>query len=308
MVSMARKWNGGCMAKNEYNWGQKKHDRTMASALSYWLTRMLFYVAPHTFTRLMREKGFAIKPFQLSAAQRELLSQAHSFYLAFNHNKIKVYEWGSGPVILLVHGWAGRALQLDAFITPLLQQGYRVVAFDHKGHGESSSRFSSYPEIVRGTGLVAAHYADTLYGVVAHSIGSNSMFKVSENFERELKMVAVAPMENFIGWLEKMRMRLGIYEDLFAQVIRQIESDSGLILAELCVLDYEKIRHHDVLLVHDKFDRINQISASHEIQKNLHGTELIQTEMLGHSRILGNQEVVDRVVAHFPPPQKMQVG
>lgn len=287
------------MTHSNYNWGQKKHDRKIVPALTYWLTKLLFHLAPNMFARFMREKGFAVKQFPLSAAQRDLLRQAHSFYLEFNHNKIKVYEWGSGPVILLVHGWAGRALQLDAFITPLLQKGYKVVAFDQKGHGESSSRFSSYPEIVRSTGLVASHYADSLYGVIAHSIGSNSMFKISENFERELKMVAVAPMENFIGWLEKMRMRLGIYENLFAQVIRQIETDCDLRLADLCVLDYEKIRRHDVLLVHDKLDRMNKISASHEIQKNLQGTELIQTEMLGHSRILGNQEVVDRVVAHF---------
>ena len=283
----------------DYDWGQKKHDRTILSASAYWLSKFAYHLAPNKVTKMMREKGFTVKPYHLSQQQRALAMQAHSFFLALNHNKIKVYEWGKGPVILLVHGWAGRALQLDAFVQPLLDKGYKVVAFDHKGHGESTSRFSSFPEIVRSTGLVAAHYADALYGVVAHSIGSNSMFKVSETVERELKIVAVAPMEKFLGWLERMRMRIGIYEQLFAQVVRQIESDSELSLADLCVLDYEKIGRHDVLLVHDKFDRMNKISASHEIQKNLQGTELIQTEMLGHSRILGNQEVVDRVVAHF---------
>lgn len=292
------------MENKEYNWGQKKHDRTIVSALVYSLTKVIFHIAPDTFTRFMRVKGFGIKPFHLSEAQKKLLMQAHGFDLEFNRNKIRVYEWGSGPVILLVHGWAGRALQMDAFITPLLKQGYKVVAFDHKGHGESSSRFSSYPEIVRGTGLVAAHYADSLYGIVAHSIGSNSTFKVSENFEHKLKIVAVAPMEHFLHWLESMRMRIGIYENLFAQVIRQIETESGLSLSDLCVLDYEKINRHDVLLVHDKFDRMNKISASHEIQRNLQGSNLIQTEMLGHSRILSNQAVVESVVAHFPPPPK----
>lgn len=290
------------MNHTSYNWGQKKHARTISSASVYWLTKLAYYISPHKVTRLTREKGFTVKPFRISAKQRELMQQAHSFDLKFNHNKIRVYEWGSGPVILLVHGWAGRALQLDAFVAPLLDKGFKVVAFDHKGHGESSSRFSSYPEIVRSTGVVAAHYADSLYGVVAHSIGANSMFKISENIERELKLVAVAPMEHFLGWLERMRMRIGIYENLFAQVVRQIESDAELKLADLCVLDYERIKRHDVLLVHDKFDRMNKISASHEIQKNLHGTELLQTEMLGHSRILSNPDVVNRVVAHFTPP------
>ena len=281
----------------------KKHARTVISASTYMLTKMAFHLAPNKLTRLGREKGFSIKPFHLSAGQHGLLQRAQSFYLEFNHNKIKVFEWGAGPVILLVHGWGGRALQLDSFITALLSKGYKVVAFDQKGHGESSSRFSSYPEIVRSTDLVAAHYANELHGVVAHSIGANSMFKVSENFDRKLKIAAVAPVENFIGVLENMRMKLGIYEKLFAQVIRHIETESGLLLSDLDVLDYEKISRHDVLLVHDKFDRVNNISASHAIHKNLPGSNLMQTEMLGHSRILGNREVVERVVAHFSQPE-----
>lgn len=293
------------MKQTTYSWGPKKHDRTILSVSAYWLSKFAYHLAPLKVARLVREKGFRVKPYRMSDKQQELAKQANSFYLEFGQNKIRVYEWGSGPVILLVHGWAGRALQLDAFITPLLKQGFKVAAFDQKGHGESSSRFSSFPEIVRSTGLVAAHYADTLHGVVAHSIGSNSMFKVSENFERELKIVAVAPMEHFLGWLERMRMRTGIYENLFARVVHLIESDSELSLSDLCVLDYEKINRHDVLLVHDKFDRMNKISASHEIQQNLQGARLIETEMLGHSRILSNQEVVDSVVAHFAAPQKM---
>lgn len=292
------------MKHNTYGWGQKKHARTILSTSAYWLTKFAYHLAPHKTTRLMREKGFSVKPFPLNDQQRELSKQAHTFFLEFKQNKLKIYEWGNGPVVLLVHGWAGRALQMNAFITPLLSKGYKVVAFDHKGHGESSSSFSSFPEIARCTGLVAAHYADELYGVIAHSIGSNSVFKASENIERELKIVAVAPMEKFLGWLERMRMRMGIYENLFAQIVREIESDSGLNLGDLCVLDYEKIGRHDVLLVHDKFDRMNKISASYEIQKNLQGTELIETEMLGHSRILANDQVVQRVVEHFPAQSK----
>lgn len=288
-----------------YNWGPTKHARTILSATTYWLTKMAYHIAPDRVSKLMREKGFGIKPLDLSARQCELQQQAHSFYLEFNNNKIKVFEWGAGPVILLVHGWASRALQFDSLIQALINSGYKVVAFDQKGHGESSSKFSSFPEIVRSTDLVTAHYGHVLYGAVAHSIGSNSMFKVSENFGRQLKIVAVAPAGNFLDMLERMRMRMGIYENLFAHVVRLIEAESGLQLSDLNALNYEKICRHDVLLVHDKFDRVNDVNASHEIHKNLHGSNLMQTEELGHSRILGNQEVIDRVIAHFniPPPQ-----
>ena len=73
-------------------------------------------------------------------------------------------------------------------------------------------------------------------------------------------------------------------------------------LLEQCVFNYDKIRRHEVLLVHDKLDRINKISASHAIQRNLQDSSLMVTENLGHSRILGNKAVVERVVAHFGLP------
>ncbi len=150
------------------------------------------------------------------------------------------------------------------------------------------------------------HYGDALYGVIAHSMGSNSTFKVCENFERKLKVAAIAPVGNFLDVLESIRIRWGIYEELFAQVIRQIEAESGLLLSDLNRLDYKKINRHDVLLVHDKFDKVNEISASHDIHNNLEGSTLVQTEKLGHSRILNNQEVLDRVVAHFNTPVDSQ--
>lgn len=289
------------MKHTEHAWGKKKHDRTIVSAAVYWFTKIAFKLAPNKVARFAREKGFSIKPYTLSAGQQTLLAEAHCFDLNFNQNKIRVYEWGSGSVILLVHGWAGRALQLDAFIRPLLSMGYKVVAFDQKGHGESSTRFSSYPEFVRGTSLVTKHYAAELHGVVAHSIGSNSVFKMSEEFAHPLKIVAVAPMERFVEMLEKLRMKIGLDEHLFAHLIKQIEIDSGVCVADIAILNYKKINRHNVLLVHDKFDRISTINASYEIQRNLTDTHLIQTEKLGHSRILSSPAVVDKVVAHFLP-------
>lgn len=282
-----------------FKFGQKKHDRTILSASTYWLTKLAYAVAPDRAGRFMREKGFAVKPYPLSAAQRTLQQQAHSFDLELNHNKIKVFEWGSGPVVLLVHGWAGRALQLDALINALLNDGYKVAAFDQKGHGESSSRFSSYPEMVLSTNLVTAHYGESLHGVVAHSIGANSMLKVSENFAHTLRIAAFSPVGDFMVMLEKMRMRIGIDEKLFMHVIRQIEIENNLRVSDLNKLDYNKIARHQVLLVHDRLDRINKVSVSQSIHQSLPGSSLMQTEMLGHSRILGNQQVVERVVAHL---------
>ncbi len=278
-----------------------KHDRTILASATYWLTKAAYHIAPVKSAKLLREKGFKVRPFPLSDDQRALMQQARSYYLNFNGNAIKVFEWGAGPTVLLVHGWAGRALQFEALIRALLQHGYRVVAFDHKGHGDSSTRYSSFPEIVRSTELVAGNYRGKLHGVVAHSMGANSIFKVCESIDLKLKVVVVAPVGDFMDMLETFRRQIGIYEKLYHRTINDIEMDSGLQLSELGALDYDKITRHDILLVHDKFDRINKISVSEQLHQNLHGSQLLQTEMLGHSRILANQDVIAKVITHLQP-------
>ena len=276
-----------------------KHDRTLKSNATYWLSKHAFQLAPALMTKLMREQGFRVRPYKLSNEQLALKEQARSYALRFDDNSIQVFEWGSGPVVLLAHGWSGSPLQFETLIRTLLAQNYKVVAFDQKGHGESSGNYSSFPEFVRSTELVAAHYRTGLHGIVAHSIGSNSILKVCECLTPSLKIATIAPVGDFLQMLETVRRRMGIYEGLFTQVIRKIETESGLQLAELNQLDYSKIAHHDVLLVHDRYDKINEFDASVEIHKNLHGSILMPTEMLGHSRILKDPTVIDRVVAHI---------
>ena len=62
-------------------------------------------------------------------------------------DEIAVYAWGNGPTILCVHGWGGRATNFAAFIGPMVAAGFRVVAFDAPGHGQSSGTLSSGPAI-----------------------------------------------------------------------------------------------------------------------------------------------------------------
>jgi len=53
---------------------------------------------------------------------------------------IASFEWGpsSGPIVAPVHGWSGRGTQMGAFAAPLVERGYRVIAFDGPAHGDSA--------------------------------------------------------------------------------------------------------------------------------------------------------------------------
>ena len=51
-------------------------------------------------------------------------------------------DWGSGPTVVLSHGWPLSADAWDAQMLFLGQQGCRVVAHDRRGHGRSGQTWT----------------------------------------------------------------------------------------------------------------------------------------------------------------------
>ncbi|KQX09727.1 hydrolase [Streptomyces sp. Root431] len=76
--------------------------------------------------------------------------------------RLSCRDWGgSGPDVLLLHGLAGHAGEWDATARALCEAGYRVLALDQRGHGNSERR----PEDVSR----AAYVADVV--AVVHELG-----------------------------------------------------------------------------------------------------------------------------------------
>src|SRR5690606_14352213 len=47
-------------------------------------------------------------------------------------------DWGEGPIVVFSHGWPLNADAWDAQLLFLVQNGFRVVAHDRRGHGRSA--------------------------------------------------------------------------------------------------------------------------------------------------------------------------
>jgi non-heme chloroperoxidase len=68
-------------------------------------------------------------------------------------------DWGKGQPIVFSHGWPLSADDWDAQMLFFLNQGYRVIAHDRRGHGRSTQT---------GDGHDMDHYADDLAALTAH--------------------------------------------------------------------------------------------------------------------------------------------
>jgi len=63
-----------------------------------------------------------------------------------NSNSINLYyeDYGSGQPIVLIHGWPLSHRMWDTQIETLVSEGFRVIAYDRRGFGQSSKPFSGY--------------------------------------------------------------------------------------------------------------------------------------------------------------------
>src|ERR1700691_530378 len=68
-------------------------------------------------------------------------------------------DCGSGQPIVFSHGWPRSPDGWDIQVVFCLQQGYRVIAHDRRGHGRSTQT---------ATGHDMDHYADDLAALTAH--------------------------------------------------------------------------------------------------------------------------------------------
>ena len=78
---------------------------------------------------------------------------------------IEIYykDWGTGQPIVFSHGWPLSADDWDTHMLFFLQQGYRVIAHDRRGHGRSTQT---------GDGHDMDHYAADLAALTTISTSS----------------------------------------------------------------------------------------------------------------------------------------
>jgi pimeloyl-ACP methyl ester carboxylesterase len=79
-------------------------------------------------------------------------SRRHEFLLV-NDIRLHAVIEGDGPLVVLLHGWPESWYSWRHQLTAIAQAGYRVVAFDQRGYGQSSKFWN--PEAFRIDKLVA---------------------------------------------------------------------------------------------------------------------------------------------------------
>jgi pimeloyl-ACP methyl ester carboxylesterase len=208
---------------------------------------------------------------------------------------VRVWIWGEGPAILLVHGWGGRGAQFAAFVPPLVAAGHAVVAFDGPAHGESSGRQASlldFRDAVHAVGTAAGPLA----GLVAHSLGATAAaLAVREGLPVE-RVTFLAPPADPAPFFRRFLGALGVPAALAPSIEATFERQTGFRWRDLVVPAFTPAPTVPLLVVHDRGDREVPWQDGAAIAAAWPGATLVTTDGMGHRKLVRDAEVVARVV------------
>lgn len=243
---------------------------------------------------------FQTRRYPASAMEQLAHSRAVRWTLSVEGIPVAVYRWGSGRVVVFVHGWSGRATQVAHFIEPLVQAGFQVVAFDAPAHGVSPGRRTNIFECAAALAAVVRE-CGPVHGILTHSFGGMVLaYALRHGGVAAGRVVCISPPANLEFLIASFIRSLSLPATVVAVLRRRQERRFGADLSERISTD-SNVRTLAVpaLIIHDVDDRDVPWRQGSRIAAAWPGARFRKTRGLGHRRILRDPATIDVVVEFF---------
>ena len=189
----------------------------------------------------------------------------------------------------------GHAAQLGGFAAPLVAAGFRVLAFDAPGHGESSGSEASVPLIARTLVKLAGEFGDFL-GLVGHSMGAAAAAMATTLGLTPAGVVFLAPPLCQVDRITRLAERLHLAPGVRTAFIAALERRTGFRHEEVDMRVAARRASFPALLLHDPADRSCPFRNSELIAAEWPGARIVPCPGRGHLRILSTAEVYRQTV------------
>jgi len=258
-----------------------------------WIERLAPGLALRFFVHLF------ITPFRYQTPEKEIevTRTAQKFSVDLDGKKIQCYAWGSGPAVLLVHGWAGRGTQLRKFIEPLNRAGYKAVAMDGPAHGASEGKSTNPEDFSKAISLIAQQTRG-LSAIIAHSFGGiASLYAIASGLQVSVLVNIASPtigdeiIKNYLRVLNgSSKTGEAFKKRILKKTGKSFDEITAVALVKKVPADL------NLLLVHDEGDKEVSMRHPKALVEQFPRAQLYQTKGLGHNRILKDEEVIRYVV------------
>ncbi|MGE8359984.1 alpha/beta fold hydrolase [Pseudomonas sp.] len=239
-------------------------------------------VAPQAVASKLRRAFMTPRELPPRDWELPLLAESERITLRFG---LSALRWGSGPAVLLMHGWEGRPTQFAGLIRALVQTGYGVVALDAPAHGRSPGREANVVLFARAL-LEAAGELPPLRAVIGHSMGGASAMLALQMGLRTDALVSIAAPSRISTVLRRFARHAGLPTEAGAHFVRLVEERAGIPARQLDVHRYQL----DVpgLVVHAADDPVVPASEAQVIHDAWFDSRLLLLASGGHQRVLAD--------------------
>ncbi len=224
-----------------------------------------------------------------------MLARGEPFFLDVGGARIVGRAWGEGPTVLLAHGWGGHSGHMTPMVDPIVAAGYRAVAIDTPGHGESEGRLSSLVHFASALDRVSALFTP-LGGLVAHSFGAAAATLAMSRGLAVRRAVFFAPFVRFQSVWAQFRAGLGVSEEIWTRMVREAEQWLEVRFDAIAPSELAPHMTTPLLVLHDVEDREVTFADGAELVSRWPGATLHQVEQLGHFRLLRDPACVAEAV------------
>ncbi len=248
--------------------------------------------------------AFALKLFEtpikykMPKREQKMFEVSHKSKLTLPESgkEIVVYENKFGPKkVLLVHGWNGRGTQLVSIAKAFKELNYTIISFDAPGHGKSAKTTANMKHFIE-----AVFELDKKYNgfdvMIGHSLGGMSVINSLGRGLQTDKAVIIGSGNTTKAITEDFLGTIGMKQKLTPTLINLFERKYNDKMTNYDVADQALKVNVPVLIIHDKNDKDVPFTAAEAISKNLQKNELLITTGLGHRKILGDENVIEKIV------------
>ncbi len=260
------------------------------------LLKLLERISPYWAALIIYQ--FLSRPKKRPVKQHEtqILDKAEKQTMLYQGKRITGYVWGKEeqPIVMLIHGWEGRAGNFGSIVTLLHSLGYCVIAYDGPAHGTSE---------VRGTSMFSyAHFVNDRIGainpkiIITHSFGSVPTMMALSQLENLIveQVISITTPYDFRHFLDRTMTEVGLSDGTKKELIQLIEKRDAVDMTALNMTSRAALLkvQPKITIIHSEDDKVLPISESYLTEKALPNAALIPLKNEGHYSILWAEETL----------------
>lgn len=213
---------------------------------------------------------------------------------------IRGYSWNrpKEKKILIIHGFESSIVNFEHFITPLLNKGYEVLAFDAPAHGRSGGKMITAPLFAKMITTISEKFGP-IQSYIAHSFGGLALSIALENIDHDItcKVVLIAPATETKTAIDQFFDIIKLKKSARTEFDKLITNIGGHPAEWYSVRRAIKNCKAAILWVHDEDDQQTPISDALRVKEdNLPNLTFFITKGLGHRKIYRDRKVLGKII------------